>query len=79
MLLGCFDYIVIYLFKILTRLASFSFTLCRKKRQLKYYIACTAKHVHVQYKQHNLRGQFFMAHSVQKLASSTQKHAVDSS
>jgi len=27
-------------------------------------IACTAKHVHVQYKQHNLRARFFMSHSV---------------
>jgi len=45
------------LFKILTHLC-FGFILCRKKRQLKYCIACTAKHVHVQYKQHNLRVRF---------------------
>jgi len=64
MLLGCFDYIVIFLFKILTHLSSFGVILCSKKRRLKYYIACTVKHVHMQYKQNNLRGWFFMAHSV---------------
>jgi len=57
--LGCFDYIKIFLFKILTHLSTFGFILCRKKRRLKYCITCTAKHVHVQYKQHNLRHRFF--------------------
>jgi len=63
-LLGCFDYILIFLFKILTHLSGFDFILCRKKHRLKCCIVCTAKHVHVQYKQHNLRGRFFMTHSV---------------
>jgi len=58
MLLGCFDYIVIFLYNILIHLSGFGFTLYRKKQRLKYSIACTAKHVHVQHKQHNLRGQF---------------------
>jgi len=64
--MGCFDYVVIFLFKILTQLSSFGFMLCRKKRRLKCCIVYTAKRVglHAQYKQHNLRGQFFMAHSV---------------
>jgi len=53
--------------KILTPLSGFGFILCRKKRRLKCCIVYTDKHVHVvqiQYKQHNVRGQFFMAHFV---------------
>jgi len=56
MLLGCFDYIVIFLCKISTNLSGFGFFLCRKKQRLKGSIVSTAKHV--QYKQHNLSGRF---------------------
>jgi len=66
MLLRYFDYIVIFLYQILTYLSGFGFILCRKKWQLKCCIVCTAKHLHVQYKQNKLRGRFFMAHSVHK-------------
>jgi len=45
-LLGSFDFIVIFLFKILKDLSSVGFILCRKKQRLKYCITCTAKHVH---------------------------------
>jgi len=65
MLLVSFDYIVILLRKISTPLSGFGFTLCRKKRQLKCCIVCTDKHVQLQHRQHNPRGQFFMAHSVE--------------
>jgi len=40
MLLGCFDYIVIFLCKVLAPLSGFGFILCRKKRQLKCYNYC---------------------------------------
>jgi len=59
MLLGCFDYIAKFLYKILAHLSGFGFILCRKKQQLKCSITYTAKHVHVQYKQRNLRCWFF--------------------
>jgi len=64
LLLECCNYIVIFLYKILTCLSGFGFVLCRKKRQLRWCIVCTDKHVHVQYKQRNPRGRFFVAHSV---------------
>jgi len=67
MILACFDYIVIFVYKILTHLSGFDFILCRKKRRLKCCIIYTGKDVHVQYKQHNLRGHFFMAHAVYRL------------
>jgi len=60
MIPGCCDYIVIYLFKILTHMSSFGFFLCRKKRQVKCYIACTAKHLHVMYTQDSLRSRGFL-------------------
>jgi len=59
--LGCFNYIIILMCKILTQLSGFGFILYKKKQRLKCCIVCTAKHVQVQYKQHNLRGRFFMA------------------
>jgi len=59
-------YIVIFLFKILTHLSSFSFILCRKKQRLKYCIVCTDKHVHVQCSQS--KGSVIMAYSVHRLS-----------
>jgi len=56
--MGCFDFIVIFLYKSLTHLSGFGFISCKKKRRLRCCIVCTAKHVHVQYKQHNLRSLF---------------------
>jgi len=64
MLLRSSDYIIIFLCKSSTPLSGFSNILCRKKRQLKCYIVCTDKYVHIQYKQHNLRGRFFITNSV---------------
>jgi len=43
MLLGSFEYIVIFLCKISTLLSGFGFILCRKKRRLKCCIVCTDK------------------------------------
>jgi len=59
MLLGSFNYIVIFLRKISTQLSGFWFISCRKKPWLKCYLVCTDKHVQIQYKQHNPRGRFF--------------------
>jgi len=52
------DFIVIFYVKFLTHLLDFYFILRKKKRQLKFCTVCTAKHVQVHYKQHNLRGGF---------------------
>jgi len=45
--LMCFSYIIIFVYKVLTHLSHFGFTLYTKKWWLKCCIVCTAKHVHL--------------------------------
>jgi len=71
MLLESFDY-VIKLVKFQHRYQGLVSSCVERNDENAVLLVCIEKHVRIQYKQHNLRGRFFMPHSVQTVASAAR-------